>query len=97
MRYQFTKTGKRYNGNTVYKSTYYPVILPNPDDIYIITNESDYLDSLAYKYYGSESFWWVIARANNVGNGRLSVKAGMQLRIPRNITKIIQDLKTLNN
>lgn len=97
MRYQFTKIGKKYNGKNVYKTTYYPVILPNPDDIYIITNQSDYLDSLAYKYYGSESFWWVIARANNLGFGKLSVKEGIQLRIPKNITKIIQDLKNLNS
>lgn len=96
MRYQFTKTKTRYDGKNVYKTTYYPNISVDNEDIYIISNEGDYLDSLAYKYYGDESFWWIIAKANNLGFGRLSVEGGLQLRIPKNTTKIIQDLNNLN-
>ena len=96
MRYQFTDIDKRYDGKNVYKTTYYPIIHPAEDDVYIIANDGDYLDSLAYKYYGDESYWWIIARANNIGFGKLSIKEGTQLRIPQNISLIIQNLKNVN-
>lgn len=96
MRYQFTDIEKRFDGKNVYNTTYYPIIHPSEDDVYIIANDGDYLDSLAYKYYGDESYWWIIARANNLGHGKLSIKEGTQLRIPQNISLIIQNLKNVN-
>ena len=96
MRYQFTSIGKRWDGNRVYSTTYYPVIPPDVNDIYITASEEDYLDSLAKKYYGSESFWWVIANANGLGNGKLSIPLGKQIRIPGNLPQVIEDLKTVN-
>jgi len=38
-----------------------------------------------------------LAQSNNLGNGRLSVPAGIQLRIPQNIYNIIGDFKLLNS
>jgi phage tail protein X len=96
MRYQFTPIQKRWDGNRVYATTYYPVIPPDVNDIYITASEEDYLDSLAKKYYGNESYWWVIANANGLGNGRLSIPVGKQIRIPGNLPQIMQDLKEAN-
>lgn len=96
MRYQFTPINKRFDGSRTYKTTYYPVIPYSTSDIYIISGEGDYLDSLAKKYYGNEMYWWIIANANNLGNGKISVPAGKQLRIPGNLSNIIELLKRAN-
>jgi len=96
MRYQFTPIEKRWDGQRVYMTTYYPVIPFDPSDTYIIASEQDYLDSLAKKYYGDEAYWWIIANANNIGNGRLSIPLGKQIRIPGNVSLIMQDLKRVN-
>ena len=96
MRYQFTPVYKKWDGKNVYRTTYYPIIPHSIDDTYIIASEVDYLDSLAKKYYGDESFWWVIAQANNLGKGKLSIPLGKQLRIPGNVSQILNNLKNLN-
>lgn len=96
MRYQFTSNQKRYDGQNVYKTTYYPIIPVDDNDFYITTSESDYLDSLAKKYYGDEGLWWIISRANNLPGFKLSVTANKQLRIPNNISNILNMLKQLN-
>ena len=96
MRYQFTPVEKRWDGNRVYSTTYYPVIQPDVNDIYITASNEDYLDSLAKKYYGDESYWWVIAQANNLGKGKLSIPQGKQLRIPGNVSQILNNLKEVN-
>ena len=96
MRYQFTPVYKRWDGKNVYRTTYYPIIPHSIDDTYIIASEVDYLDSLAKKYYGDESFWWIIAQANNLGKGKLSIPLGKQLRIPGNINTVLNDLEKIN-
>lgn len=96
MRYQFTQTDKRYDGKLVYKSTLYPTIPFTEEDIYITVSSDDYLDALAKKYYGDESYWWIIAVANNISEGKLSINADKQLRIPGNLASIIQSLQVLN-
>ena len=100
MRYQFTPVYKRWDGKNVYRTTYYPIIPESIDDTYIIASEVDYLDSLAKKYYGDESYWWIIAQANpesNVGKGTMMVPLGIQLRIPTNPITIIDQFNELNN
>ena len=96
MRYQFTPTEKRWDGKNVYRTTYYPIIPESYDDFYVTVSESDYLDSLAKKYYGDETLWWIIARANNLPGYKLSVTTNRQLRIPGNISLIMNRLKQLN-
>lgn len=97
MRYQFTKTDKRFDGKIVYKTTLYPVIPETDMDLYITVSDEDYLDSLAKKYYGDESYWWIIAVANNISNGKLSVAIDKKLRIPGNLPTILQNLKQINS
>jgi hypothetical protein len=96
MRYQFTPTGKRFDGKNVYRTTYYPNIPESVDDMYITVSEEDYLDSLAKKYYGDETLWWIIARANNLPGYKLSVEPSKQIRIPVNVSNILNQLKNIN-
>lgn len=82
-RYNLDKNIKnRYDGKRFFGTRSYPNIESHETDLIYITNDTDYLDSLAYKFYNDSKLWWVIALANNLGNGRLSVPIGLQLRIP---------------
>ncbi len=76
--------------------TRYPTIQPQASDAIIISNETDYLDSLAYTYYSDPTLWWIIALANNLGKGRMSVPPGLQLRVPSNINSILTQFNSLN-
>lgn len=96
-RYFSTPVIQRWDGKRVYVTTSYPMIEPQDSDAIIISNETDQLDSLAYKYYGDPTLWWIIALINNLGKGRMSVPPGLQLRIPVNINSIITQFNSLNN
>lgn len=95
-RYDSTHIKNRWDGKRVYFTTEYPKIDPRDSDTIIISNEGDYLDALSYKYYGDPTLWWIIALANNLGKGKLSVPAGLQLRIPTNINEILVNFNYLN-
>ena len=95
-RYQSTSLKPRWDGKRVYYTTEYPKIEPLDTDIVVISNEGDYLDSLAYKYYGDPTLWFIIALANNLGRGRLSVPVGLQLRIPTNVSDILVNFNNIN-
>lgn len=95
-RYESTALKSRWDGKKVYFSTEYPKLEPAATDIIVISNEADYLDSLAFKYYSDPTLWWVIALANNLGKARMSVPAGLQLRIPTNINDILVNYNNLN-
>ena len=95
-RYESTPIDTRFDGKRVFLSTNYPTITPQDSDIIVISNDGDYLDSLAYMYYGDPTLWWIIALANNLGKGRLSVPSGLQLRVPVNTTQILSDFNNLN-
>lgn len=74
-----TDDGKRYFGSVV------PVAMPT-DPTFAITHyagANDRLDTLAYKYYGTPSMWWVIAKANSLVNGTIRIRPGTKLVIPR--------------
>jgi hypothetical protein len=80
-----------------YKGKFYPNIPLSENDVYVITNIGDRLDSLAYSYYSDISLWWVISMANNnITKGALYPTPGTQLRIPTNITQVIQLFEQYN-
>ena len=87
-----TEKGKRYRSTVKY-----PVINKKSTDIYIVGSQHDRLDNLAYKYYTDARLWWIIARANNLGKGTLTVPIGTQIRIPSDYISIINEYKTLNS
>lgn len=95
-RYASTPVEKRYDGKRVLRTTRYPTVSPQESDAIVISNEADYLDSLAYTYYGDPTLWWVIALVNNLGKGKMSVPPGLQLRIPTNINDILVQFHNLN-
>lgn len=96
-RYSNINSQIRYDGKRVYKSIIYPIIPLSVTDIQIISNEGDYLDTLAYRYYGDPTLYFIIALANpGVGKGRFSIPSGTILRIPININSIISDFDNLN-
>jgi len=84
-------TKKKYLGSLIY-----PKIKPNDNDMYVISQQSDRLDILASKYYGDQSLWWIIAIANNLNDASLSIEPGTQMRIPSNVSQILNDLKKIN-
>ncbi len=96
-RYTYSKiqtekdTKKQYLGSVIY-----PKIKPTDNDLYVISESTDRLDLLAHKYYGDKSLWWVIAVANNLNNASLYIGEGVQLRIPSNLSQILNDLEKIN-
>ena len=95
-RYDSTPVKLRFDGKRVFTTTQYPQIYPLPSDTIVISNEGDYLDGLAYKYYGDPTLWWIIALSNGLGKARMSVESGLQLRIPVNINEILVQFHNLN-
>ena len=88
-RYQFTA---RTNEDKL-KTTKYPVYEKQPTDRYILTRTGDRLDMLANEFYKDPRFWWVIADANNLGKGSLSVPDGLQIRIPFPIDDLLNRIR----
>lgn len=97
LRYSNIEIQTRWDGKRVYKSTQYPIIVPQTSDLQVISNESDQLDDLAYKYYGDPTLYWIIARTNNLGKGRMSIPPGLTLRIPIDFNGIINEFNRLNS
>ena len=88
------------NNLSYYANAVYPEIEYSSEDKYIITSYEDRLDLLAYDYYGDESLWWVISRANPETTRRDSffIKSGVQIRIPDEniITSLLLDFEKMN-
>ena len=95
-RYQYTKKEKNKFGEQVYKTTLYPHIKKNEDDLYIRTVDGDRLDKLAHKYYKNSDLWWIIAQANHIGKGTMNIEPGIQIRIPSDLQVIDAMLEKRN-
>ena len=94
------KRYEKFEVNTqpvVFRTTIYPHIPASEDDIYIITRDSDRLDLLAGQYYEDVTLWWVIATANNLGKGSLTIPQEMVLRIPVDPHSILNKVNNKNN
>ena len=89
-RHKFDKSGIR-----VYSTTYYPEIPIENEDKFIFAKVGDRLDSLAYKFYNDITLWWVIAKANGL-KGKPALSADEIIRIPGNITDIIEKFVNIN-
>ena len=63
-----------------YRTTIYSTIPETDSDIYVITQHGDRLDNLAFQFYGDQSLWWYIAKANNLSF--MTIPTGTSLRIP---------------
>ena len=86
-------------GTSYYKPNFYPEIPLSENDIYVITDFGDRLDTLASQFYNDVTLYWIISCANpNVLNfGSISIPVGTQLRIPTNTNDIIRSYNSLNS
>lgn len=97
----------RIDGNVVYKTSRYPEIPLDENDIYVISSQGDRFDVLAQQYYGDSSLWWVISIANTGGAGTtltanlpqstLVIPEGIQIRIPNNPLNVYDAFNKINS
>jgi hypothetical protein len=80
------------NGKRVYRSKIYPINDNTIEYEYIVTEEGDRLDNIAFDYYGNSSLWWVIAVANNLHDSSLGMNGGVVLKLPKDYTLITNKL-----
>ena len=81
----------------MYATSRYPEIPLSENDIYVYTTQGDRYDILTLNYYGDSSLWWIIASANpNIGLSTLVIPEGVQIRIPNNISAVINDFRLIN-
>ncbi len=92
-RYQDNEIQKLKDGRQVYRTKIYPNIPLKDTDMYIVSQEGDRLDTLAYQYYDDQSLWWIIATANNIHDATFAVEDGTILRIPQNYLEIINNFR----
>ena len=92
-RYENNESQKLKDGREVYRTRIYPNIPLKDNDIYIVTQTGDRLDTLSYQYYGDQSLWWIIASANNIHDASFAVEDGTILRIPKDYLQIINNFR----
>lgn len=90
-RYYEQQTKKTFDGKEVYRPKIYPNIPLRDDDVYVMTEMGDRLDTLAFQYYENPSLWWIIASANNIHNSVFAFTEGTILRIPQNYLQILRN------
>lgn len=88
-RYINSTTLKTNQDKPYYKQKYYPNIPPSESDVYVITTVGDRFDTLANSYYNDPKLWWVISVANNNATNGLIPLPGTQLRIPTDLSAVL--------
>ncbi len=85
-------------GDLYFRTVFYPEIEPQESDIYVETEFGDRLDLLANQFYGDVTLYWIISLANPnaMGFSALFPPIGSQLRIPTNVSGIIDSYNQLN-
>lgn len=96
-RYQDTPIRRTDEGSDFYQTQLLPDVDRRPEDVIITTETGQRLDRLAFRFYDDAKLWWVIAAANNLGRGDWTVPAGIQLRIPQNLSEVIRETRRVNN
>lgn len=84
-------------GSQYYRTNLYPDIQPINSDYYIITTVNDRLDLMALDFYQDSSLWWIIASANALPGDSIYPPIGIQLRIPVNISQVLNNYNLVNN
>jgi len=95
-RYKHTKIKRDKNGNRALGITLFPTIPIQDTDTFHFARDFERFDWLAYKYYEDSTLWWIIAKANGYSH-ESRPKVGDKIRIPRNISVILDDFQKLNN
>ena len=95
-RYATTRQKIDKSGIRVYSTTYYPEIRISDGDSFMYPIEGERLDNLANKYYGDTTLWWIIAKANGL-KCKPALSSDEIIRIPGNISSIIEKFQNLNS
>lgn len=99
------KIGNEISNNTKYLNIFRSYILNKSNlnkssfyDLYEVDND-DWLDTIAFKVYGSPALWWIIAIVNNISNPFEDLETGNILRIlkPNYIYNILKEIKTIGD
>ena len=97
-RYKFTRVTKdKIRGVRFKQTTLYPSISRKDTDVTHYTRYGDSYESLAYKYYGDQTLWWIIAKANEGFKGNIKLKIGQKMIVPMHVGEIISELERLNS
>jgi nucleoid-associated protein YgaU len=88
---RLSNSGKRYKVNPIY-----PSIPLSENDTYVITVGGDRYDTLAHEFYNDSRLWWIIASANNADRDTINITPGTQLRIPSEVTQILESYESFN-
>ncbi len=97
MRYNSTRTKRQRDGKLIYTTTFYPKIPISDSDKFIYIPRGTRIDSLAYKYYGDSSLWWIISRANGLSGAEVQLDPSLEYRIPTDTGPILAEFNRLNN
>ena len=87
------------NKGILYRNTaQYPQIPLRESDIYAITEWGDRFESLAFRFYGDVTLWWIISVSNPdiIDFSSIFLPIGAQIRIPQDISPIIDSYNELN-
>jgi hypothetical protein len=96
-RYPSTLIRKETNGPRYFGSTKYPPIDFTIEDFYIISMQGDRLDNLAAQFYGDPTLYWILQQANSLNRDSLYPPIGIQIRIPQNLARILDEFDALNS
>lgn len=58
------------------------------DVVEIVLEEDRRLDQISGQFYGTASYWWVVAAASGIGWG-LQVPAGTIVLVPKDINQVL--------
>jgi hypothetical protein len=93
---ELSRKRKTRDGKEVYVTRIYPNIPLRDDDLYVMVETGDRLDTLANDFYKDSTLWWIIASANNIHNAVFGLRDGTILRIPSNYIEIVRNLEEQN-
>ena len=96
-RYPSTLIRKETSGPRYFGSTKYPPIDFTIEDFYIISMQGDRLDNLAAQFYGDPTLYWILQQANSLKRDSLYPPIGVQIRIPQNLARILDEFNALNS
>ena len=76
----------------------YPSIPLQESDYYVYSTAGDRFDTLANRFYGSDSLWWIISLANeSLPQDSLLIPPGTQIRIPTDVQSIYDTYSRINS
>ena len=97
MRYKNTQTKRDKDGKRYYRPTIVPNIPIKDSDIFVFPVYGDRFDIIAQRYYNDSNLWWIIAKANELSNGKLAPDPLKKLRIPIEIDDILESVAQSNS